>query len=175
VAPLLSLLYKIEKMKSKRKKTSWSLGDVFAIPLDNEKYGIGHVLSQRLPNTIRIALYDEVVETLEGNDVSSLCKESDLISLIEVTKEQIDFGVWKVIGHKPTNIPVSRHANEQYRNIDPYLDGVGSSIYDAAVAEDFMNAFYALIPWDDWYKPDFLDELLINKNKKPLHLIYKNK
>jgi hypothetical protein len=42
---------------------------------------------------------------------------------------------------------------------DPYQDGVGSTIYDAAIAEDFMNAFYALQPWDDWHNPDYLDEL----------------
>ena len=150
------------------------MGDVFAIELNNGKYAIGHVLSQRLPNTIRIALYDEVVESLKGNDINKVCSEDNLISLIEVTKEQIDFGVWKVLGNKPTTIPVSLHANEQYRNTDPYLNGVGSSIYDAAIAEDFVNAFYALLPWDDWYKPDVLDELLINASKKPKHLIYKN-
>lgn len=162
-------------MKPKRKKTAWSIGDVFAISLNNGKYALGHVLSQRLPNTIRIALYDEVIDSLEGNDINTLCREADLISLIEVTKEQIDFGVWKVIGNKPTIIPVIRHANEQYRNADPYLNGVGSGIYDAAIAEDFVNAFYALLPWDDWYKPDVLDELLINASKKPTNLIYKKK
>jgi hypothetical protein len=162
-------------VKSRRKRIQWNLGDVFAIPLSNGKYAIGHALSQRLPNAIRIAVYDEVIENLEGNNVDRLCRQVDLISLIEVTKEQLDFGVWKVIGNKVTNIPVSKHANEQFRNADPYLDGVGSSIYDAVFSEDFLNAFYALIPWDGWYKPDLLDEILIDKSKKPTNLIYKHK
>ena len=67
------------------------------------------------------------------------------------------------------------HANEQYRNADPYLDGVGSNIKDAIIAEDFMNAFYALHPWDDWYDPEFYDKMLVDKLKKPKHLIYKSK
>lgn len=162
-------------MKSKRKKVPWVIGDIFAITLNTGKYAIGHILSQRLPNTIRIALYDEILEMTEGNDINILCRETDLISLIEVTKEQIDFGVWKVIGNKPTDIPISRHANEQYRSPDPYKDGVGSEVLDAAVAEDFMNAFYGLHPWDDWYDPQFYDKMLVDKSKKPAHLIYKKK
>jgi hypothetical protein len=160
-------------MKPRRKKTQWRLGDVFAIELNNGKYAIGHVLSQRLPNTIRIALYDEIVESLEGNDINMLCKEANLISLLEVTNEQLDFGVWKVIGNKATNIPVSRHANEQFRNVNPYLDGVGSNIKDAAIAEDFMNAFYGLNPWDDSYDPAYYDKMLIDNSKKPTNLIFK--
>ena len=162
-------------MKKRNKKIPWAIGDIFTIKLNNGKYAIGHVLSQRMVNTIRIALYDEVIDSLENADINNLCKEADLLSLIEVTKEQIDFGAWKLIGNRPTDIPVNRHANEQYRNDDPYLDGVGANIKDAAIAEDFMNAFYGMHPWDDWYDPEFYDKMLVDKRKKPLHLIYKKK
>lgn len=151
----------------RKKKFNWTQYDIFAIPLNNGKYAIGHVLDQRMPNTIRIAIYDEVIDSLESVNVSELCKSEKLLSLLEVTKEQIDFGVWKVIGNKPTTIPISRYPNEQYRD----KKWAGSSIYDAALAEDFVNAFYALIPWDDWYVPNFLEEFLIDKSKKPTNLI----
>jgi hypothetical protein len=156
-------------MKPRRKKTQWQLGDVFAIELNNKKYAIGHVLDQRMPNTIRIALYDEVLDNLENANLKMLCQDADLISLIEVTKEQIDFGVWKIIGNKTNKIPISRYPNEQFRN----LKWVGSEVLDAAIAEDFINAFYAMHPWDDWYDPEFYDKMLIDKSKKPRHLIYK--
>jgi hypothetical protein len=162
-------------MKARNKKTPWALGDIFTIKLNNGKYAVGHVLSQRRVNMLRIALYDEVIDNLNNVDIEALCRESDLLSLIEVTKEQIDFGAWVVVGNKPTSIPVSRHANEQYRSVDPYKDGVGSEILDAAIAEDFMNAFYGLHPWDDWYDPEFYDKMLVDKSKKPTHLIYKGK
>jgi len=152
----------------RRKKYIWNIGDIFAIPLNNQKYAIGHVLDQRLKNTIRIALYDEVVESLNILDVNELCKEPDLISLIEVTKEQIDFGVWKVIGNKKSTIPISKYANEQYRDIG----WVGSNIKDAGIAEDFLNAFYALNPWDDSYDPNYYDKMLVDKSKKPSNLVY---
>ena len=162
-------------MKARNKKVLWAVGDIFTTKLNNGKYAVGHVLSQRLPNTVRIALYDEVINNLENVEIAVLCKESDLLSLIEVTKEQIDFGVWKVIGNKPTTTPVSRHANEQYRSSEPYKDGVGSNVKDAAIAEDFMNAFYGLNPWDDSYDPEYYDKMLVDKSKKPTHLIYKKK
>lgn len=162
-------------MKARRKKTQWTIGDIFTIKLNNEKYSIGQVLSQRLPHTIRIALYDELIINFKNVEIERLCKEIDLLSLIEVTKEQLDFGVWKVIGNKPTTIPVSRHANEQYRSSDPYKDGVGSNVKDAAIAEDFMNAFYGLHPWNDSYDPEYYDKMLVDKQKKPSHLIYKMK
>jgi len=152
---------------SKRKKVKWELGDIFGITLKNNKYCVGHILSQRMPNTIRIALYDEVIDNLETIDVHKLCYRPDLISLIEVTKEQVEFGVWKIIGNKKSDVPISMHPNEQFRS----QKWIGSSVYDAALAEDFVNAFYALIPWDDWYDPNFLNELLINIDKKPKNLI----
>ena len=68
-------------MKKRNKKIPWAIGDIFTIKLNNGKYAIGHVLSQRMVNTIRIALYDEVIDSLENADINNLCKEADLLSL----------------------------------------------------------------------------------------------
>ena len=152
----------------RRKKVSWCNGDVFAIPLDNGKYSIGHILDQRLINTIRIALFDEVIESINDITVDTLCDIQKLISLIEVTKEQVEYGVWKIIGKKESLIAQDKYANEKFRK----NDSAGSKVYDAALAEDFVNAFYALIPWDDWFNPDYLDNFLVDKSKKPSNLIY---
>lgn len=152
---------------AKKKKVTWSIENVFVIPLMNGKYCVGHVLDQRMVNTIRIALYDEVLDVAEECDVSKLCNADKLISLVEATKEQLAYGVWKIIGEKKSDIPVSKYANEQYRA----NKWVGSTVYDAALVEDFVNAFYALIPWDDWYDPNYLEEFLVDISKKPKRLI----
>jgi hypothetical protein len=39
------------------------------------------------------------------------------------------------------------------------------------VIEEFVSAYHSLCPWDDWADPDFLDALLISKDKKPQKLI----
>src|ERR1700733_1270689 len=98
----------------RRKKVTWKPNDLFAIPLKNGDYAVGHILDQRMVNTVRIALYDEILKVLDDVDLVNLINDKDLISLIEVTREQLDYGVWKIIGNKPTCIPVDKFANEQF-------------------------------------------------------------
>lgn len=151
----------------RRKRVVWNSGDIFSVRLKNNKYATGQVLGQRMVNAVRIALFNETLNDNEDVRHLELCDNSKLISLVEVTKEQLDFGVWKVIGNTQINIPISKYPNEQYRS----NNWIGSVIYDAALAEDFLNAFYALIPWDDWYDPNFLNEFLTDISKKPKNLI----
>jgi hypothetical protein len=44
---------------------------------------------------------------------------------------------------------------------------VGAKVRGSAVVEEFVNAFYGLMPWDDWYVPDYLDDFLVSPDKKP--------
>lgn len=152
------------------KKIRWKEGDVFTIPLLNKNFSVGHVLDLQMPNIVRIALYDEIID-IKKYDITKLCNYDKLISLIATSREQLDFGVWKIIGFREQQIPVSKFPNERFRN----NGWIGAIHYDAAVAEDFINSFYALLPWDDWGNPDFLDKLLYDSNKKPTNLIYLKK
>jgi hypothetical protein len=152
----------------RRKKIIWKQNDVFVIPLKNYHYAVGHVLDQRMVNTIRIALYSEVIKNMDV-DLANLIDERNLISLIEVTREQLDYGVWKIVGNKQTSILVERYANEQFRT----NKWINSIVHDAALAEDFINSFHGLLAWDDWYNPNYLDDYLIDPSKKPNNLIYK--
>ena len=157
---------------ARRKKIIWNCGDVFAVPLKNGKYAIGQTLIQNMKNTVGIALYDETVDSTDNIDLESVCKIENLISLVDVTIEQLTYGVWKILGSKKINIPESDFPNAKFRK----TKWVGSKMYDAALSEYFLNAYYALQPWDDWFNPNFLDELLVDKSKKPANLILiKNK
>ena len=153
----------------RKKKVSWQPNDVFAIPLLNNHYAIGHVLDQRMVNTVRIALYKGTVSELESSNIDVLLNIDQLISLIEVTREQLDYGVWKVIANVAHSIAVENYANEQYRS----NKWIGSIVYDAGLAEDFINAFHGLQLWDDWYDPNYLDKFLVSSNVKPSNLLYK--
>lgn len=151
----------------RRKRIDFKSGDIFTVPLMDNRFTLGQVLDQRWPNVVRIALFDKTIDRLQEIDITEFCKSDNLISLVEVTKEQLAFGAWKIVGNKEVNIPISKYPNEQFRN----NQWIGSITYDAALAEDFLNAFYALIPWDDWYDPHFLEKLLIDISKKPQNLI----
>ncbi len=92
-----------------------------------------------------------------------------LISILSVSREQLDFGKWKVVGHQPIAIDTELWPNEEFRS-DRW---VGAKIYDASIVEELLDAYNGLAPWDDWYDPDYLDKLLVSPEKKPAHIFYK--
>jgi len=46
-------------------------------------------------------------------------------------------------------------------------------VIGSAIVNEFLNAYYALQPWDDWKDPHYLDSLLVSPDKKPTKLLYK--
>lgn len=155
--------------KMRRKKTIWHPGDIFVIPLLSGDYAIGHILDQRMVNTVRIALYNTIVNEVKNIDPRNVINDESLISLIEVTREQLDYGVWPILTNLPTSIPISKYANEEFR----LNNWINSITHDAALAEDFVNSYHGFLPWDDWYNPDYLDGYLVSPDKKPKNLLYK--
>src|SRR5438270_10499213 len=99
----------------KKRKIEFKSGDVFIIPLSNQKFVIAQVLDQAMPNTVRIAIYNEVVSSTEEVDMERACRNDGLISLIDVIRTKLSNGAWQVIGNKEINIPISRYPNEQFR------------------------------------------------------------
>jgi hypothetical protein len=153
----------------KKKKKEWNSGDVFLVPLKNGKYAIGQILDLQMPNIVRVALFDEIVTSLDVFKLSECCSVSNLISLVASSREQLDYDVWKLMGTKQIDISKKSFPNEEFRK----KKWVGATHYDAAILEDFLNSFYALLPWDDWFNPNYLDNFLIDVSKKPTNLIYK--
>jgi hypothetical protein len=154
-------------MALRRKKTKWAFGDVFLVPLNNEEYAIGQILDLQMPNIVRLALYSETVKNIEGLNVDNCCSKVNMISLVASSRELLDFNIWKIVGNKRIDIPTRRFPNEKFR----CLGWIGAIHYDAALIEDFLNAYHKLTAWDDWYNPNFLDEFLISLDKKPKNLI----
>jgi hypothetical protein len=151
------------------KKVKWNSGAIFLIPLLDETYAVGQVLDLQMPNIVRCALFDERIFDIDKIEINQLCLISDLISLLACSREQLDYNVWKIIGYKEIKINKRNFPNEHFRT----SNWIGAKHYDAAIIEDFMNAYYCLAPWDDWFNPNYLDHLLISLEKKPSYLVYK--
>lgn len=141
---------------------------MFFVPLKDKSWGIGQVIDLMMPNVIRCLFFD-----LRFRTIPATMNSDDLvgheISCVAVTREQIDYGVWKVVQNLPLKIEQSSLPNEQFRK----KRWVGAVIYDAALAEDFLDSFFGLLPWDDWHDPNFLDEFLLSADKKPKDLLFK--
>ena len=91
-----------------RKKIKWEFGDVFLIPMENNTYSVGQVLDLMMINILRIAIFNETVKDINSADINTICHTENLISLLTCTREQLDFGVWKIIGNKPIKIEKSK-------------------------------------------------------------------
>ncbi len=153
-----------------RRKTKWKDEDVFAVPLSNSSFAVGQVLDLMMVNQVRLALYDEPALTMEAIDVAAACNPQRLISLVASSREQLDYGVWKILGNKPMSMPLSRYPNEQFR----HNGWVGAKHYDAGLVEDFLEAYYALRYWDNWFNPNYLDVFLVDGSKRPPNVILIN-
>ena len=151
-----------------KKKVIWRVGDVFAVPLMNGLSSIGQIIDLQTPNIIRCAYYSEIF-SLKDFEEKSFCESANLIALLASTREQVDFGIWKIIGKKNIDVKGFTLPNEQFRA----KGWVGAKIYDAGIVEEFLNAYFGLCVWDDWADPYYLDNLLINKSKKPASLLLK--
>ena len=92
----------------------------------------------------------------------------NIISIITTSKEALEYGVWTIIGNRGILVNKSDRPWEEYRN----SNWIGLETFDPALVEDFLNAFFGLMPWDDWADPNFLNSFLIDLTKKPKDLIY---
>lgn len=155
----------------KHVKVRWSDEDVFAIKLLDGCYSLGQILDKQLPNVVRVALYNEKHKDLNTVNTSSCCDKGNLVSLVACSTEQLDFGEWKIVGNSSLAISKKDFPNEEFRN----SGWIGSKHYDAALVEDFLNAFYSLSYWDDWFDPCYLDQFLIDESIKPKNLLFKSK
>lgn len=153
----------------RRKKQAWKANDVFAVSLKDGEYGIGHVLDLQMSNVVRVAIYNLKVKDYSTVQWDTAIKFENVIALLATTKEQLDYGVWKIIHELDYNIPKEIFPNEQFRK----SGWIGAKIYDAALIEKFINAYHGLIFWDSWPDPNYLDKYLINIEKKPKKLMLK--
>ena len=115
------------------RKIKWASGDVFAVPLLNGNLAVGQVLDLMMVNQVRLALYNERFATLEEIALDAVCHPEHLISLVASSREQLDYGVWRVIGNKPVSVPLERHPNEQFR----HNGWVGAKHYGVGLVETF--------------------------------------
>lgn len=154
----------------RRQTQPWAPGDVFTIQQTDGVCTIGQVLSQIMKNVVSCAFYDIRVPCDAANPPYDL-SDDRVIAALSVTKEQLEYGAWRVVGRQAVALPLQAWPNEDCRA----NDWVGARILDAAIAEDLLNAYNGLLPWDDWKDPEYLDKLLVNPDRKPKHLLYRRR
>jgi Immunity protein 26 len=72
-------------------------GDVFEIPLEGGRFGVGHVISYDRRNLYYVAVLDVVVRSEERVDVQQWTR-SEIACLVGCTLEGVETGAWRVFG-----------------------------------------------------------------------------
>ena len=152
-------------------KQSWKSGDIFLIPNSDGGFTPGQVLAheKRTLHSASCALFDQRVQSID--DGKSLTLElSKCFSALLITPESLDKGFWPVVSHQQLVLPKELHPFEKLLQKTKN----GAKVYGSGNVEAFADAFYALRPWDDWYRPDYLDGMLISPAAKPTNIVFKN-
>ncbi len=157
-------------MPKRRKKQTYAIGDVFFIRLDDGDVVPGQVIGQEgaALNSVTIALFDRK-GPLEGIASQELDPDA-IFSMLFVTRDLLDEGEWPVVAHRASMVPAERRPYEDLRG----KGFIGARIRGSGNVESFVNAFYGLQLWDDWYDPNTLDDYLVSIDKKPVErLVFK--
>jgi Immunity protein 26 len=155
-----------------KRRQSWKVGDVFLIRLKDESFVVGQIVGQEKDalNSVSCTFFDlRVTSEREVDGVSDLPLDK-LVSVLFVTRDLLDSHAWRVVGNRGVNLPRRLLPFEGLRK----QGWVGASVTGSGIVEKFLNAYYGLAPWDAWYDPHYLDELLISPDKKPATLLYKS-
>ncbi len=153
---------------ARKRKVTWEFGAVFAVPLPDGTFGIGQTIAAMMTNVVYCAFTRQRVSGIGGGVPGLL--STDVVSRVPVTREQLDYAAWPILGVAPLCCAKSDFAAEAFAN----RGYVGATLYDAALAEDFLAAFHALAAWDDWHEPDCLDRWLVSARAKPETLRWKD-
>jgi hypothetical protein len=153
-----------------KKKQSWERGDIFLIKTEGSFNIVGQIIGHepQAMNSVGVALFDERISNTTNTDFIKLNPDS-IFSILLVTRDLLDLGVWKVICNRPVTLPKETLPYESLRS----ASFVGAKIRGSAIVNEFVNAYCGLMPWDDFHDPKYLDNLLISPSKKPSNLVFK--
>jgi hypothetical protein len=150
-----------------KQRQRWKIGDIFTIPqLDGDK-SLGQVIDVPMPNVASCLFFDVRIRGDQPPPETVSLREEDLIAALWTTPDLLDRGNWVVIGHQQPLVSDAARPNERYRA----AGWVGAKTYGSGIIEKFLDAYYGLRAWDDWYDPAYLDRLLISPEKKPTNVI----
>jgi len=158
--------------KKRRKKQQWSVGDIFLIPLSDKTFSFAQILQYtgEALNSVVCAFFGlKVKDEAEGKDRIVELNDSSLISVLFTTRDLLDSGDWLIVDNKHP-IDISPYLNLNKMESEGFI---GVKVIGSGIVSKFLDAYFGLYPWDGFYKPDYLDNLLISPKKKPKNVMLK--
>lgn len=155
-----------------RKKQQWQVGDYFGIPTENGNFAIGQIMGDYLSMGMGLACIMSRQTTNSKIEKINL-EEKDIISAIFVLDGALIRGEWPILAHGIADKQLLKKYLPQTDSIEKG-NAIGFDVHTSGILDEFVKAYFGLMPWNDWYDPEFLDkEILISPDKKPDNVIYK--
>jgi hypothetical protein len=152
----------------RRKRIKWSNGDLFAVPLVDGTFGLVQAVDHWLPHWIYTGVTDHRFTNLPSDVVAM--GQKNVIARIAVSDDAFDFGDFMRLGHAEPLARRKDFANEQFAS-NGYIGAVS---YTAGILVDFLSAWHAISPWNQYKDSDYFDKLLAKGIKRPDNVIMKN-
>lgn len=146
------------------------VGDLFVVPLEDGTFGLGlfHKYSPKALNSCICSFYGnrfgplEEIEFVEFSDLR-------MISLVFVTKDLLQKKVWGRVRNIGASLSTIDLPDAPYEIAGSYK---GAKVYGSGIIQEFLNAYFGLLPWDMMNDPTYFDKLLITTVKRPENLIF---
>ena len=138
--------------------------------LKDGSVSLGQIIAHepKAMNSVGCILYDARFSDPTKVDVANPPTNCPFAVLL-TTHDLLDSGHWRVVANAPLGLSHDLIPYEKFRT----SGFIGAKIYGSAIINEFVNAFYGLVAWDDWADPKYLDGLLLSPGLKPKNLIYK--
>jgi hypothetical protein len=153
------------KKKAKRVRVLPEVGQVFAAPLLDGRYGLIHVCFvkpfSRTTRSVTAGFFPLVARSTD--ELWKLVQQTDLaepFAVITISSVVLVDGMWPLLGEKQanyTNVDVASHISGQMGWFD-------NQEHDPA---GFMDMYHGTYPWDGFYDPEYLDKLLLPGQSRP--------
>jgi hypothetical protein len=152
-----------------RKRIVWKAGDNFVVPLADDTLAQGQVLGYELHalDSAICAFSSRRFQTVPP--ALGPIAESTLIAVLFVTRDLLDRGRWPIVDN--ASVP----SWQRFLNVEGLRRKgfVGAKIYGSGIVADFLSAYHRLLPWNAYFDPNYLDELLLSPDLKPANLLLK--
>ena len=148
-----------------KEKDRMEPGDNFLAPLNDGTCSQGQVPSYE-PQAMNSAVC--AFSSLRHGGLDPIPDES-LIAILFVTRDLLDSGRWHTVNNGPM-IPWEDRIDIGARRKE---DFIGTKIQGSFNAATFLNAYHKLLPWNAYFDPEYLDKLLISRDRKPADVLLK--
>ncbi len=144
-------------------------GTVFLVRLVDGTHGVGQILkvTKEAMNSVLCAFFDIRLEA-DARDPIVALDATHLVSVQFVTPDLLKNGKWTIITERAPAVSIEDYVPLRALERNGF---VGAKIVGSGNIGEFLSAYHALCPWDEWADPHYLDKLLVFPDKRPSNVI----